>query len=231
MSAGLAGLRLAAACVALCCGITVSGARADNSAAEKLARLQLISAQVQAQVPATTAPDITLSDQGRKEVEAALIQSIRGSAAHDEWKRGFIESSWVWHLWSTGLLFFLVLLIVCFGLYMTYVQFNRDYSGWAPPPQGGTVPADGQPSQGAGEGGRSPVPASNTLKINAGGLELTSQVVGLLVLAFSLAFFYFYVHRVYPMQTEELTQLKDRDMQDDKAGKKGGEQTETGPAR
>lgn len=215
----------AAALLALCCGMQ-GLAWAAPGGDDKLARLQSLSAQVQGQ---TAAPveQVGLSETGRKALEDALVRNIEGNAAHDQWKRGFIESSWMWHLWSTGLLFFLVLGIVCFGLYMTYVQFNRDYSGWAPPPQAGTAGATPgvEPADGGAGGTRLPPPV-HTVKINAGGLELTSQVVGLLVLAFSLAFFYFYVHRVYPMQTEELTQLKEKE-----AERKTGPATEpAGPA-
>ncbi len=185
---------------------------AASGADDKLARLQALSAQVQGQVPALAAAGPGLGETGRKALEDALVSHIEGNADHDQWKRGFIESSWMWHLWSTGLLFVLVVGIVCFGLYLTYVQFSRDYSSWSPPPQGeGT----GAAMQGAAPDGSAtaarPATATHSLKINAGGLELTSQVVGLLVLAFSLAFFYFYVHRVYPMQTEELTQLRDKE--------------------
>lgn len=201
-------LAVAALALALCGG---AGAATEDAAAQKLAQLQALSGQVQGQTPAAGAYP-TLSAEGSKAVEAAFVQNVKGGADHDAWKRGFIESSWMWHLWSTGLLFVLVVGIVCFGLYMTYVQFNRDYSAWSPPPQGDkTAPApEGEAADGVAAVARL-APAMHSVKINAGGLELTSQVVGLLVLAFSLAFFYFYVHRVYPMQTEELTQLRDKE--------------------
>ncbi len=199
-----------AAIVVSLCWWTQGLAWAASGADDKLARLQALSAQVQGQVPPPAA-GTGLSEAGRKALEAALVSHIEGNAAHDQWKRGFIEASWRWHLWSTGLLFVLVVGIVCFGLYMTYVQFNRDYSAWSPPPQGNKSEADtgGETADGAAVARLGP--AMHSVKINAGGLELTSQVVGLLVLAFSLAFFYFYVHRVYPMQTEELTQLRDKE--------------------
>jgi hypothetical protein len=50
-----------------------------------------------------------------------------------KWKEEFDERSYQWHLFSTKLIFFLVILIVVFGLYITYVQFNRDYHDWSPP--------------------------------------------------------------------------------------------------
>jgi hypothetical protein len=210
---------LAAILVTLCCWLHGSAGAAPGDEG-KLARLQSLSAQVQGQAAASPEQG-GLSEPGRKALEAALVRNIEGNAAHDQWKRGFIESSWIWHLWSTGLLFFLVVGIVCFGLYMTYVQFNRDYSAWSPPPQAGKpVLATGDEAADAAAGALRLAPALHTVKINAGGLELTSQVVGLLVLAFSLAFFYFYVHRVYPMQTEELTQLRDKEA-DNKTGHGG----------
>jgi hypothetical protein len=51
--------------------------------------------------------------------------------------------------------------------------------------------------------------SASTVKIGPGGLEVTSQVIGLLVLAFSLAFFYLYVKVVYPMQEVELQRQAD----------------------
>jgi hypothetical protein len=39
----------------------------------------------------------------------------------------------------------------------------------------------------------------SSIKVGAGGLELSSQVIGLIVLALSFGFFYLYVKEVYPM--------------------------------
>ena len=40
---------------------------------------------------------------------------------------------------------------------------------------------------------------SNTFKASAAGVEISSSVIGLLVLVVSLAFFYLYVKEVYPI--------------------------------
>lgn len=153
-------------------------------------------------------------DQMRKSFVDDYVQRMK----HDQRTREFISKSWDWHLYSTAFLFFLVLGIVIFGLYITYLQFNRDYRTWTPPPapvtpaQGdaGNKPVNAGEDAAAAGGQAGAPPVLNTVKISAGGLELSSQVIGLLVLAISLAFFYLYVMKVYPIQTEELTQIRPR---------------------
>lgn len=93
-----------------CCCWASGLAWAASAADDKLARLQSLSAQVQGQASSEGAPG--MSDTARKALETALVKNIEGNTAHDQWKREFIESSWIWHLWSTGLLFFLVVGIV-----------------------------------------------------------------------------------------------------------------------
>jgi hypothetical protein len=123
-----------------------------------------------------------------------------------KWKEEFDERSYRWHLFSTKLIFFLVILIVVFGLYITYVQFNRDYHDWSPPHPHpadtvriGTIPAvDGADSV-------IPLRPISTFKMGPGGLELSSQVIGLIVLTLSFGFFYLYVKEVYPMVENKST--------------------------
>jgi hypothetical protein len=120
-----------------------------------------------------------------------------------QWQRQFVEKTWEWHLFSTKLLFCIVLMIVGFGLWVTFAQFQRDYGVREkkrdkpdnPMPDGtATAPAPGP---------------TNSMKIGPAGLEVTSQVIGLLVLGFSLAFFYLNVKEVYPMQEVELKRNAD----------------------
>jgi hypothetical protein len=129
---------------------------------------------------------------------------LEDQAKHMQWQRKFSRESWDWHLYSTKLLLYVVMSIVAFGLLITYLQFTRDgakvlRSLKAMP----SAPAGSGPS---GEDTATPVAdgAPSTLKLSAAGIEITSQVIGLLVLAFSLGFFYLYVKVVYPMQEVEL---------------------------
>lgn len=116
---------------------------------------------------------------------------------HILWQRDYVQRTWNWHFWSTVLLFLIVVSIVAFGLVITYLQFHRDYgvrrkahTANTASPSEETIPP--QP------------PTSSSLKISPAGMEITSQVIGLLVLGFSLAFFYFYVKDVYPIQEYNL---------------------------
>jgi len=116
--------------------------------------------------------------------------------SHLAWQFDFAQRSWSWHFYSTILLFFIVLLIVGFGLRITYLQFQRDY---------GPRPVEG----GSASGPAPPPPAgaaTSTMKLSTAGLELSSQIIGLFVLGFSLAFFYLYVKEVYPIQVLNLNQ-------------------------
>jgi hypothetical protein len=132
-----------------------------------------------------------------------------------KWTEQFIQRSYEWHLFSTRLIFFLVIAIVIFGLYITYLQFNRDYHQWSPAHRPSTAPPAPAPAAaGAGPGAAAaagaadntlsdaqaaPLRPVSSIKVGAGGLELSSQVIGLIVLALSFGFFYLYVKEVYPM--------------------------------
>jgi hypothetical protein len=113
-----------------------------------------------------------------------------------KWTEQFIQRSYEWHLFSTRLIFFLVIAIVVFGLYITYLQFNRDYHDWTPAHRPITLPAADKTTPDAEVLPSRPV---SSIKVGAGGLELSSQVIGLIVLALSFGFFYLYVKEVYPM--------------------------------
>ena len=127
-----------------------------------------------------------------------VAEDQAGHARYVHWQRDYARRGWEWHLFSTQLLFSIVMGIVAFGLWITYLQFRRDYTGRRARAKAGAPKSEGDPAP-------APPPPHNdertsTLKIGPAGLELTSQVVGLLVLAMSLAFFYFYVKEVYPMR-------------------------------
>jgi hypothetical protein len=123
-----------------------------------------------------------------------------------KWKEEFDERSYRWHLFSTKLIFFLVILIVVFGLYITYVQFNRDYRDWSPPQHQpiDTLKIGPTPAVDAADS-VFPLRPISTFKLGPGGLELSSQVIGLIVLTLSFGFFYLYVKEVYPMVENKST--------------------------
>jgi hypothetical protein len=140
--------------------------------------------------------DVSLQVAEAKKQEAiALIDAgeYRSRAEYARWQRAQTRAAFEWHALSTRIIFIMVVSIVAFGMFLTYVQFRRDHRlvrdvlGPDPmtPPDAGPAPLHA---------------ASSTLKISATGVEISSQVIGLLLLAFSLAFFYLYLKNVYPIQ-------------------------------
>jgi len=118
---------------------------------------------------------------------------------HRAWAQEFKQKSFEWHLLSTKIIFGLVIVIVGFGLFITYLQFRRDYTDAVYHEK--HVHVEAKPAEGESAAAPVAVPAKSvtSLKLGPGGLELSSQIIGLAVLAFSLGFFYLYVKNVYPM--------------------------------
>lgn len=131
-----------------------------------------------------------------------LAQDLEAQARHVQWQRDYERRGWEWHLLSTQLLFGVVIAIVLFGLFITYMQFRRDYSDWEKRPA--QANSEKAAAEGAAEAQR-PLAGATTLKLSPAGLEVTSQIVGLIVLALSLAFFFLYVKEVYPIREVQVT--------------------------
>lgn len=142
---------------------------------------------------------LTLPPEAAQRINKRYVENL-------EWQLEFSQRSWSWHFYSTIFLFFIVLLIVAFGLRITYLQFQKDYepkhgAEGSGPPTDQRKPADGTQEPPPSAGG-----ANTTMKLSSAGLELSSQIIGLFVLGFSLAFFYLYVKEVYPVQVVNLNQ-------------------------
>ena len=121
-----------------------------------------------------------------------------GAQSAEAWTQEFKQRSFEWHLLTTRIIFGMVVFIVGFGLYITYLQFKRDYTDSSyqqtTPQRVEIKPADGEAAAVV-----VPTRSVTTMKLGPGGLELSSQIIGLAVLAFSLGFFYLYVKEIYPM--------------------------------
>jgi len=81
-----------------------------------------------------------------------------------------------WQHFSTRVIFFVVLGLVVVGVVFAWLQFRR---GMKEPP------AAGQPD--------------HELELSAKGIKVSSPVLGVVILALSLAFFYLYLVYVYPI--------------------------------
>ena len=91
----------------------------------------------------------------------------------------------------TIVIFILVLAIVAFGMYLSYLQFSKDYI------------KDNEKS------------TATNLKIGLTQLEISSNIIGLVILVISLAFFFIFVTKIY-----EITDINNPKSLVDKVDKK-----------
>lgn len=156
---------------------------------------------------ARIADDIKKGSPSAPTTSQIILEDHEDYAKYVRWQREFSRQSWEWHLRSTKLLMYVVLAIVFFGLFITYLQFTQDRrpKRKKPAATAGAGPGSGQlESTEDPETSEEVADTPSKLKLGPEGLEITSQVIGLLVLCFSLAFFYLYVRNVYPIHEVDL---------------------------
>jgi hypothetical protein len=104
-------------------------------------------------------------------------------------------------LWSSVIIFVVVLVMVSIGLWFSYIQFQHAMTHprviLVTPPAVPGVPAPA-PAPAPGE----EMPETN-LKVSTTGFEVSSRVLGVIILMISFLFFYLYIQYVYPIH--ELT--------------------------
>jgi hypothetical protein len=93
--------------------------------------------------------------------------------AYSLWYDGYVKRIYEWQFYSGIALFMVVIALVAAALYFAYVQFRFSL--------------------------RASAVESQTLQIDAHGLALKSSFLGVVILAFSLAFFFLYLRYVYPI--------------------------------
>lgn len=98
--------------------------------------------------------------------------------AYDIWSLQHRKNALQLQLLKDNMLFGIVLLVVLFGVYLSYVQFTK-----------------GAQTEG-------------TVKLGPAGFEVTSSVLGVIILTFSLAFFYLYLVHIFPITELEMKVLQ-----------------------
>ena len=93
--------------------------------------------------------------------------------------------AFAWQHFSTQVIFFAVLGLVVVGVTFAWMQFRLDLK----------KPAAGTRSPGAGAAGQ----PEHEVEISPQGIKVSSPVLGVVILALSLGFFYLYLVYVYPI--------------------------------
>lgn len=92
-----------------------------------------------------------------------------------------------WQFVSTIVTFFTVVTVVFTGLYFSYLQFTDGGKRW------------GRKRKTNEAAALDPTIQATTFKANLSGVEVSSNVIGLIILVVSIVFFYLYLAYVYPI--------------------------------
>jgi hypothetical protein len=155
--------------------LTVGMTFAQESSQEVTDLLSQIgtSGQQSDQDPGGLIPEVFSSDTLSAEGEKALKDSL--TAYYVYRIQGFDHRARVfeWQLFSTKVIFAMVLIIVLAGLYFSWMQFH----------------SASDPNE----------MKESSLELGKSGIRVTSPVLGVIILSLSLAFFYLYLVHIYPI--------------------------------
>jgi hypothetical protein len=124
----------------------------------------------------------TSSPTPSSEPQTQAADSDPRATEYAAWHDKYVERLYEWQYYSSMILFLVVLALVASGLYFAYMQFKVSLQ------VAGTRAADQE------------------LTIDAHGVVLKSSFLGVVILAFSLAFFFLYLRYVYPITATDFRQ-------------------------
>lgn len=114
------------------------------------------------------------------ETREKYLESLRGYYAYRIQGYEQRQRTFAWQLFSSRIIFWAVLFLVFTGIYFAAVQFHVGLGRLR------------------GPSGQIPEPVTE-LAASAGGIKVSSPVLGVIILVISLIFFYLYLAFVYPI--------------------------------
>ena len=163
--------------VVLCCAGFVSAAAQEASPAPDVSRIDQLKALDQSGQAAGMEPIVLPTDVLGEDGTRSMQQAMR--AYYDYRTSGYEHrrNVFAWQLLSSKIIFVLVVLLVLAGMYFSWLQFSA------------ALRKDGASGDAVG----------TTFEASATGLKVSSPVLGIIILAISLAFFYLYLIHIYPI--------------------------------
>ena len=128
--------------------------------------------------PPSSAVEKEDTEQQSSESQNRAVNSAAKAEEYSAWYDAYLRRIFNWQFYSTVVLFLVVVALVSFGLYFAYMQFKLS-----------SHVVDATPQE---------------PKISAHEVVLKSSFLGVVILAFSLAFFFLYLRYVYPITPTDL---------------------------
>ena len=174
--------------VVLILALTASGGRAEPSKLDEFVKADRDNDRETAMPPA--AADNAIADPKTAEAYHQALQ------AYYKYRQDALDHRakvFDWQLISSRMIFIVVVLLVGVGIVFSWLQFRRSLPVLKRTrmrkndPSSKDAPAD------------VPAPTATTFKASLDGVEISSPVLGVIILGLSLAFFYLYLVYVYPV--------------------------------
>jgi hypothetical protein len=125
-------------------------------------------------------------------VETPKILAAREEYLVDVWRNR--RDVYAWQSTSTKMIFVLVIVVVFSGLYLSWMQFHFAHTASF------RTTAANTESRTSVTDPHKPTEGTRTdLELSSRGLRISSSVIGLVILALSIAFFFLYLNYVYPI--------------------------------
>jgi hypothetical protein len=147
-------------------------------------------AQYQAQMAATVPTEDELSGldaAGKQALQESLTAYYRYRESGYQHRRAVFD----WQLLSSRIIFAVVILLVSVGVFFSWLQFRADTRAASRRPRG--------PLPGAAPGAAAEAKPVTSIGLTKEGIQVSSPVLGVIILMISLAFFYLYLVYVYPV--------------------------------
>ncbi|MES2649837.1 MAG: hypothetical protein V4717_23375 [Bacteroidota bacterium] len=135
------------------------------------------------------------TESASRKMDSAILAIMRGSESnYNRFSNMHLQRSLSWQFYSSIMIFFMVIFIVAFGLYLSFLQFKL----FEKVMDASLMATEKELLSKALED------STNMLRTDVGlskdSLKINSAVVGLVILFFSLGFFFLYLKYVYKIE-------------------------------
>lgn len=146
------------------------------------------------------------------DAKAACEKDIKATFDHHRWKLEYTQKAFEAHHYYTMLVFILVCALVLLGMWLSYMEFQRGGRRQTTQPKAATTKIASNTGVNESSDGQANAhlpnctdsgPKGTHMKLSTRGIELTSPVLGVIILVISMGFFYLYLKTVYPIEISQ----------------------------
>lgn len=145
-------------------------------------------------------PDIIQLEKKKFSTNQKTLELI---SKHEEWSLNHRKQVLNYQHVSSIVIFVVVLIIIGFGLFLSYMQFRKSSQLGEQPDKGSAAAAQSIDNNNKDSGSGTISPTLTSISISKDGIQIDSSVIGILILFISLGFFYLYLTTVYPIDEIE----------------------------